>query len=252
MNYGKYKNKLRKNWKHWKNGIELYFETIPTTEERRILKENSYKWNNQKKCWYIKKDKTKETTKEKFKYKEIQPATQEQIEKAVCKLWKREDMQEYMKKSYDFYILKDGYILTIDKASKISMSTTIWYDDETEGPDNNENTFISYNMNLHNPARNLENYLSEKERLLKHSGATGLYDYKNIYICTHYYDSKDFVFYNFLDEKDKNFIRYLSDEEEKELLQLIKEQKEKYLERLQKYYKRFKKYVNVCGYWRDR
>jgi hypothetical protein len=46
-----------------KNGIELYFESIPTTEERNILKENGYKWNNAKKCWYIKKDKIKEPIK---------------------------------------------------------------------------------------------------------------------------------------------------------------------------------------------
>ena len=40
-----------------KQGIELYFETIPTAEERNELKANGYKWNNAKKCWYIKKSK---------------------------------------------------------------------------------------------------------------------------------------------------------------------------------------------------
>lgn len=35
-----------------KNGIELYFETIPTVEERNELKTNGYKWHSQKKCWY--------------------------------------------------------------------------------------------------------------------------------------------------------------------------------------------------------
>ena len=35
-----------------KNGIELYFDGIPTKEERDILKENGYRWHNIKKCWY--------------------------------------------------------------------------------------------------------------------------------------------------------------------------------------------------------
>lgn len=39
------------------NGIELYFEEIPTTEERTILKNIGYRWNKSKKCWYIKKNK---------------------------------------------------------------------------------------------------------------------------------------------------------------------------------------------------
>lgn len=46
-----------------KQGIELYFDTIPTTEERNILKSNGYRWNNQKKCWYIKQNKIKEPLK---------------------------------------------------------------------------------------------------------------------------------------------------------------------------------------------
>lgn len=40
-----------------KQGIELYFEDIPTREEREQLKANGYKWHNAKKCWYIKQNK---------------------------------------------------------------------------------------------------------------------------------------------------------------------------------------------------
>lgn len=42
-------------------GIELYFEEIPTTQERTILKNMGYRWNKAKKCWYIKKSKLEET-----------------------------------------------------------------------------------------------------------------------------------------------------------------------------------------------
>lgn len=46
-----------------KQGIELYFEAIPTADERATLKANGYKWNNTKKCWYIKKNKIVEEIK---------------------------------------------------------------------------------------------------------------------------------------------------------------------------------------------
>lgn len=37
-----------------KQGIELYFKTIPDYTDRKKLKENGYKWHNAKKCWYKK------------------------------------------------------------------------------------------------------------------------------------------------------------------------------------------------------
>lgn len=43
-----------------KNGIELYFEAIPTKAEREELKINGFRWHNVKKCWYRKEKKTSE------------------------------------------------------------------------------------------------------------------------------------------------------------------------------------------------
>lgn len=42
-----------------KQGKELYFDSIPTYEERKILKKNGYKYHTQKKCWYISENKLK-------------------------------------------------------------------------------------------------------------------------------------------------------------------------------------------------
>lgn len=47
-----------------KNGRELYFKAIPTYEERTILKNNGYKWHNQKKCWYVSNKQTNKQVKE--------------------------------------------------------------------------------------------------------------------------------------------------------------------------------------------
>lgn len=41
------------------NGIELYFDTIPEVKIREELKNNGFRWNRSKSCWYAKKtDKT--------------------------------------------------------------------------------------------------------------------------------------------------------------------------------------------------
>lgn len=37
-----------------KEGIEVYFTSIPTKEEREKLKDNNWHWNHKKACWYIK------------------------------------------------------------------------------------------------------------------------------------------------------------------------------------------------------
>lgn len=53
-----------------KNGVELYFDSIPNKKERELLKNNGYKWHNLKKCWYksnnykvVRKSDTKEKAK---------------------------------------------------------------------------------------------------------------------------------------------------------------------------------------------
>lgn len=52
-------------------GEELYFNEKPTSDVIAILKENYYKWNNTKKCWYRKLEyegKTRETKQTKNNY----------------------------------------------------------------------------------------------------------------------------------------------------------------------------------------
>ena len=56
---------IKTNYKTVKNeekeGIELYFDSIPTFAERKELKENGYRWHNIKKCWYKKENATPKT-----------------------------------------------------------------------------------------------------------------------------------------------------------------------------------------------
>lgn len=234
-----------------KNGIELYFESIPTPEERKELKENGFRWHGLKKCWYKSENYTKSDKKESKELKTLKKLTTEEVEELAKKLWDSPDMQKYIVNTYDFYKTQDGLIIELQKTNKIAIDKTMWYDDETEGPDVNEKNFINYN-NSNMPGRNLQAYLEEKENLQKNGCASGRYDYKGIYFVAHYYNNDDIVSCGWVDEKDKYFKRYLTLEEQEDYIKIMRERKEQYIERLKKYFKRYNKNITTYGYWANR
>lgn len=240
-----------------KNGLELYFEAIPTPEERNELKANGYKWHGVKKCWYKSENYTKiEKKAEKTEVKELKTLKKlnpEEVEELARIIWSAEDMQKYLINTYDFYKTNDGLILEFEKVNKISITKDLYYDDETEDPGTSENVFLSYNR--HNvPGRNLEAYLEEKEKLEKNGCASGRYDYNGIYLISNNYKHDFLVNCNWYDDEQskRNIKRYLTEEETADYIELMKERKEQYIERLKKYYKRYGKHVHTYGYWANR
>lgn len=181
----------------------------------------------------------------------LKELTMEEKQELAKELWESENMQKYLIDKYDFYKTKDNLIIELEKVNKISIDKTMYYDDETEPPEVNENNFIIYNR-YNVPGRNLEEYLKEKERLQTNGCATGLYDYNGIYFSTCYSNSEKMVGLGWVDKKDQYFKRYLTKEEEKDYIQLMEERKEKYIERLKKYWKRYGKHVSTYGYWANR
>lgn len=186
-----------------------------------------------------------------LKLNSIKKANEQEIEQIVKSKWQDPKMQDFLKKSYDFYILKDGYFFEVEKYSKISIHKTMWYDDETEGPENNENNFISYNLKMSDPFDHIQAYLDERERLQKMGCATGRYDYKGFYIEIYRTDTKE-IYISFYDENRGQKIRYLTEEEQNDYIAIKKDIKEKYIERLKKYYKRYNNHVHASGYWVNR
>ena len=167
----------------------------------------------------------------------IQRETAEEQEK-TCK---------YFYKKVILLITKDGYILELE--NNPSINKTLWYDDEQPVPEKTKQYFINYNMR-NMPYYSINAYLEEKERLQKTGGASGRYDYNGIYL-TNYYTNKKLVGFEFYDDK-RYFVRYLDEEEQKELLQIIKNLQNKYLERLERYYKRYADKIHCSGYWVNR
>ena len=167
----------------------------------------------------------------------VQKQSPEQQEK-TCK---------YFYKKIILLITKDGYILELE--NNPSINKTLWYDDERPEPKKTKQYFINYNI-YNMPYYSINAYLEEKERLQKTGGASGRYDYNGIYL-TNYYTNKKLVGFEFYDDK-RYFLRYLDKEEEKELLQIIKDLQDKYLERLERYYKRYADKIHCSGYWVNR
>lgn len=235
-----------------KNGVELYFESIPTSEKREELKKNGYKWSKFNKCWY-KSLGIKKAVKKESNLKTLKKLIPEEVGELAKKLWDTPRMQDFIIDKYDFYKTNDGLIIELEKVNKISIDKTMWYDDETEGPEVTENNFIIYNRS-NMPGRNLQAYLEEKENLQKNGCASGRYDYKGIYFQNIRNDKNYMVGCSWFDDKDNNyFVRYLTEEEQKDFIQLQQEREKQYIERLKKYYKRYgQKYVRTEGYWVNR
>lgn len=177
--------------------------------------------------------------------------TNEEALEVAKTIWSSPKMQDYLIKKYDFYKTNDGLIIELEKVNKISIDKTIYYDDETEAPKITENNFIIYNKS-NMPARSLENYLEEKERLLNNGCATGKYDYNGIYFKLNYINNDKIVCFDWFDEKDKYFKRYLTEDEQKEYIELMKNRQNEYINRLKKYFKRYGKHITTHGYWANR
>lgn len=79
------------NFKHneKKEGIEVYFTSVPTKEEREKLKESNWHWNHKKECWYVKEKLLKDMN---ILTEEIEEEIEEQPKKATKKTEKNEEL----------------------------------------------------------------------------------------------------------------------------------------------------------------
>lgn len=241
-----------------KNGVELFFDGKPTETVIEFLKANHFRWHKAKKCWYNKRtEQTMQAVEQiisghpitaqpttpnepkaqhEIKLKTLKKATLEQALEIAKLQWDRQDMQDYLIKNYDFYLTEDKMIIEIEKASKLSITKELYYDDEYEAPQVNFDNFLEYNK--HNCNR---------------------YDYYNSEQNTQFYFCKQNAHCVYIDKFDNynmleplSSIRAVTQEEFEDILEIYKKQKEQYLERLQKYFTRYGKHIRTHGYWANR
>ena len=153
-----------------KNGIEIYFESIPKKEILNKLKENLFKWHAIKKCWYaratekarelatsLQDEKAEQVTataenlqqprkqQNTLQLKTLRTATEEERIQIAKEQWQDEKMQQYLLNTYDYYFTQDGYILEFEKASKRAITKELYYDDEYDAPQVNLFNFMQEN-----------------------------------------------------------------------------------------------------------
>lgn len=193
--------------------------------------------------------------KKQIKLLSMREATPEEIENIVQSKWDSERMQNYCKKTEDFYILNDGLVLELEKVNKISIDSHFWFDDEKPIPENSEALFLNENIKFHLPERNYNNYWEQWESLQSGKGATGLYDYNGIQLRLNYSNNNIIVYacYQAMRECDRAYFkRYMTSLEVHDFNEIVKARQEAYIERLKKYYKRYGSKVRCSGYWVNR
>lgn len=231
-----------------KGGKELYFEEIPTANEREQLKANGYRWSAYNKCWYIKlgvevKPKAKcEIDIAGINLKEFTELLEEEKKNYVDTVWGwgGEKWKNEQLKKHIFLKTKDGYILAVENEKYKSISKTLWYDDELPIPDKSKRLFIDENLKLHTYNIGEKDMLVLYQAYYKHEKTacvkctSHICDYENI-------------------KTDKYYIRDLTEGEKQEYIKIHKTIINKYTERLSKYYDKYgEKTVHCEGYWVNR
>lgn len=170
----------------------------------------------------------------------IKKLNEDETKELAKKEWQDERMQEYLIKNYDFYKTNDGIIIEIEKPSHLSISKTIWYDDELPA---DEIPTASYENFILNNERNCNRYDCYSEELKRNT---------KFYFCNQG-NIASYIDYDLFRTGDiRGIIREITAEEMQEILQLYKERKEIYLKRLERYFKRYGNHIHAEGYWRDR
>lgn len=164
--------------------------------------------------------------------------------KGYCTLW----YKDYLK-NYEIIVLDNGDFIEINKPS---VRSTLYYDDEYEAPSTALDSFISYNLFYSNLFYQMDKWIDDNKfyqengfcigNLLHRIGISKKQARTFVPTC------KQFALYtNYQDE-----YYLLSDKENKEFIQIILSLKEKYIKRLNTYYKKYSHKVTTHGYWANR
>lgn len=235
--------------------VEVHFDEKPSQEVIDTLKQNGFRWFKPSASWSAFKtlEEAESILKgnatigavepKKYQYKGFELIEDYQTkfdiisEKYIggLKTWDktpkdREYRDNHIIGSTIVLKTKEGKYILIDN-DKPSISSTLWYDDETECPENSYSNFEAYNMrhNLHG------NFLKNSQFLTKN-------------------DYKPDIFVDISDRTsiDDDYIRDLTNDEQEDIRHIFKEREENYKKRLLSYWKRYQKNIHWSGYWANR
>lgn len=214
----------------------------------KLIKNNTTKTNKE----------TKEVKSEKV-YKTFRIMTKEEVRDYALKVEKDSSWADYYIKHYIFIKFNDGFIFDYKKPH---IKNSMYTPDEIGGEDNdaitiNKENFIYYNLKSFDDY-GISSYLKAKKDLEKNGCCSGCYASK-IWLFANNYSDNNIVVPSVLNLKNPNyehysqyFVRDLTEEEEAEIISLFDDFKNKFIERLEKYYKRYSHCITSSTYWADR
>lgn len=172
---------------------------------------------------------------------------------------------KFLEETYNYYKLGNNEILELKKGNKLSITKTLWFDDETKAPEKTIETFKKYNE-CNNDFYDLEDNVNDNWYILFNTKTKD-----NFEIYTLRVFSKDITksgwMYGYC-ENSKDYIKGLNVEfdfenrthkeitENQALIEklhnLIIQENKIYNERLEKYFKRYNDHISISGYWANR
>lgn len=141
--------------------------------------------------------------------------------------WMHDYYVKMVKKDYRAFELNDGIQIALN-LHQPKIQNTIYYNDECEGPDVNQNNFINYNIKFIDKFNPQQQYSIFKEK-------------EHYYIVkpgsNHWHSEK---------------IRDLTPKEKEEINNVYLENIEKFKKRLITYWKKYNDKIDTYGYWANR
>jgi hypothetical protein len=170
------------------------------------------------------------------------------LEQLLSEKWRKRD-GSVDQKMVDFCMKDSIYVQSGEEFincgdAKPRIENTMWYDDETKGPEVNFESFKSYNMR--NAPRTVEEQMEVHDR--------------KPYITNNYYlrDGETTTLLKSVVFRNENYDRMtgeerLATEDEMQLVKLaINKARRDYEKRLERYWKRYENKVKASGYWANR
>lgn len=155
----------------------------------------------------------------------------------------RANIQDF--KRYNIYMLEDGYHFIVFD-TKWSINTTLWYDDEKEDIGTSFEVFKHYNEMNRQYSKLEKNNNMQPYFMINYCNND-----QELCVCRGAYYSNYENNLNYAKEKNL-FVRYLTDEEIEQYNTIVDDLNKLYDERLEKYYKKYGKHIQSCGYWVNR
>jgi hypothetical protein len=163
--------------------------------------------------------------------------TQNELIELLKLQWRKDDMVQHCFKSSEYMKIGNKFVDIADKSP--SITKTLWFDDEQDIPDRNEEMFVASNMRLNAP------------KPMKLESLHG----RTLHIITQYSGDRTegkLCSLTYCDSTEYEEAQEVTEELLKEINAVRADLLTKYEKRLRSYYKKYSDKIYFAGYWVNR